>query len=78
MKLNVVFTVSSLHNISFEHDVETEDVADWLGEDTVDAYFAGELTENDILDRLWAEKDYIQEVLNRHVEIDLRLEEASR
>lgn len=78
MALKLVYNISSYHNISFDHDVEVEDLADVIGEDVVADYEAGNISENDLLNRVWEEnKDYINDLIHQHVEMDIRIEDSN-
>lgn len=76
MGLKVVYNISSFHNISFDHDIETEDLEDLVGPNLIEDYKEGKISENEMLNIIWNEnKEYINDLVHQHVEIDLRLEE---
>lgn len=76
MSLKIVYNISSYHNISFDHDIETEDLEDLVGANVIEDFKEGKISENDLLNIVWDDnKEYINDLLHQHVEIDLRLEE---
>lgn len=76
MTLKVVYNISSHLNISFDHDVESEDLADVVGEDVVEDYRSGKLSERELMDLIWEQnKDYMTDLVHQYVEVDFKLEE---
>ncbi len=76
MSLKIVYNISSYHNISFDHDIETEDLEDLVGANIIEDFKEGKISENDLLNIVWDDnKEYINDLFHQHVEIDLRLEE---
>lgn len=76
MTLKLVYNISSHLNISFDHDVESEDLADVVGEDVVEDYRSGKLSERELMDLIWEQnKDYMADLVHQYVEVDFKLEE---